>query len=373
MSTPVLLLLLTTPAHAALYALQDSAPARPGIATTGEGPLAWWDGGPAFVLASAGAVRINFRAIYTYPPASLVRPLDRLGWHGVPCNASAWALCSSDVGQAMPAGAPRMPERIEDVTADGWDDLNCAQSAGKRLVSLGVYDISACDVLDEGLDLVYTQGMLHHRHNTLHTWMYWALVVVALVLVRSLSYNVSLLWEPDTAGHQQGGSNSRGAVILSSLAAIVAVVSTVLTHTHLAGDWTFWATVAAAGLLLAALAHNLRRWDEPVHHPQAPAIMGSVAALAIVLTDGDSLFITSADQVFYWSTFAYILVYIAIHASRMWLLPRLLPQWATQQHDESPVYNVIVATLQLIACRLYTAAETPYNLVLITILAARVW
>lgn len=358
--------------HAALYPLQDAG--RPGISTDDAAPLAWWEGGPAFVLASAGAVRINFRALYVYPPASVVRPLDQLGWHGVRCNASAWALCSSDVGMALPAAQPRTPERIEAVTADGWNDLGCSQSEGKRLVSLGVYDISACDVLDESLDLVYTQGMLYHRHSTLHTWMYWALVVVALVLVRSLSYNVRALWEPDTQHLEQEQSrrNSRGAVVLASLAALVAVVS-VLAHTYMAvASPAFWATVAAAGLLLAALAHNLRRWDTPPHHPQGPAIMGSVAALAIVLADGDTLFITSADQVFYWSTFAYILVYIAIHASRIWLLPRLFPQWADQQ-KECPVYNVIVATLQLIASRLYAAAETPYNLVLITILAARVW
>jgi hypothetical protein len=76
-------------------------------------------------------------------------------------------------------------------------------------------------------------------------------------------------------------------------------------------------------------------------------------------------------QVFYWSTFAYILVYIAIHAGRIWLLPRLFPHGRMER--DCPVYNVIVATLQLIACRFYAAAETPYNLVLITILATRAW
>jgi hypothetical protein len=41
--------------------------------------------------------------------------------------------------------------------------------------------------------------------------------------------------------------------------------------------------------------------------------------------------------------------------------------------NELPIYNVIVASLQLIACRFYAAAETPYNLVLIGILACRGW
>lgn len=292
------LLSLANPSHPALFSLQDSA--RPALSISNGGPIAWWEGGPAFVLASAGAVRVNFRAVYTYPPRSILRDLNRTDWHGQRCNASAWALCLTDVGQAMPSSKPRMPENSQAVVADGWTDLACANSAGKILVSLGVYDISACDVFDEGLDLVYSQGMLYHRHNSLQTWEYWLLVALAVVLVRCLSHNLKRLWEP---GAQD-------------------------------------------------------------QHAQWPALLASFVALVVVLADGDSLHITTADQVFYWSTAIYILVYLAIH-----LACRLTP--ATQ--DEYPVYNVIVATLQFIASRFYTAAETPYNLVLIAILAVRAW
>ena len=88
---------LVPTALSALYTLQDTA--RPGVSADGQG-LAWWEGGPAFLLASSGAVRVNFRGLYAYPPSAIVRELDHgLGWHGVKCNASAWALCASDVGQ----------------------------------------------------------------------------------------------------------------------------------------------------------------------------------------------------------------------------------------------------------------------------------
>lgn len=59
----------------------------------------------------------------------------------------------------------------------------------------------------------------------------------------------------------------------------------------------------------------------------------------------------------------YILVYMAIHAINR----------NQQVGHETPVYNVIVATLLLVACRFYASAETPYNLVLIGILACRGW
>ena len=66
---------------------------------------------------------------------------------------------------------------------------------------------------------------------------------------------------------------------------------------------------------------------------------------------------------FFWATVGYILVYLVMHV-------------VNRNHDtghEIPVYNVIVSTLQLTACRFYASAETPYNLVLITFLACRGW
>jgi len=91
----------------------------------------------------------------------------------------------------------------------------------------------------------------------------------------------------------------------------------------------------------------------------------------VVLLDGDSLFVTSADQVFFWSTVVYILIYLAMHLSTSNSNSRRVGEQQPQQ--QPPVYNVIVASLQLIACRFYAAAETPYNLVLMAILACRGW
>lgn len=65
---------------------------------------------------------------------------------------------------------------------------------------------------------------------------------------------------------------------------------------------------------------------------------------------------------FFWATVSYIAIYLAMHL-RAWY----------KAASPIPVYNVLVATLQLIASRFYASAETPYNLVLIGILAARGW
>ena len=277
-------------ARPALYPLRDTA--RPGVG------LAWWEGGPAFALASSSAVRLNFRGMYTYPPRKATMRELGSAWHGVVCNASAFALCGSDVGQVLPAGPPRTPERPQKITADGWKDLGCGDSSGKLLVSLGVYDISACDVFDEGLDLVFANSTLYHRHNTLDTWEYWVLVALSIVLVRFLSHNIKVLWDPAS---------------------------------------------------------------EPGDRRQLPALACSALVVLVVGLDGDSHFITTGDQAFFWATAGYIVLYLGVHFA------------PGKGRACQPVYNVLVATLQLVACRFYASAETPYNLVLLGILAARTW
>ena len=287
-----------------LYTLQDARPAL-GTSMGGETKeLEWWTGGPAFMLASAGAVRLNFRGVHVYPPSALVRQLggqDGIGWSSTPCNASAWALCNSEMGSVLPWSQPRMPESPETVP-EKWGSLRCKDGHGKVLVSLGVYDISACDVIDEGVDLVYSRGSVSHRHTSMPLWRYWTCVGLAIVLVRALSYNVQGLWKKDARGDETG-------------------------------------------------------------HRQWPALVGSVCILGLVLSDLDAVYITKADQVFFWASVAYVGFYLAVHGAR---------RQRMKSHEE-PVFNVIVGTLQVLAVRLYTAAETPYNLVLLGMLACRGW
>jgi hypothetical protein len=234
-----------------------------------------------------------------------------------------------------------MPERRSLVQVDGWADLACADSAAKLLTSKGVYDISACDILDHGLDLVYYHpSRVAHRHSETPLWKYWTMVILAIVLVRCLSYNVQGLWE---AGQSDVG---------------------------------------------AGTTRGREQW---------PALLASLVLLVLVLIDGDAAFVTTADQLFFWSTAAYILAYLAIHGwerfkARMQSLDRqeqqedmeLLveqdeggtdeePPGDAQERYERPVYNIIVATLQLVAMHFYSSAETPYNIVLLGMLACRGW
>lgn len=272
--------------------------ARPQL-MVGDQPLDWWDGGPAFLLASARAVRVNLRGVF--PVRSSVRgDLARAGWSSAPCNESARALCSSDVGDVFPLAPPRMPDRPW-ALADGWRDLGCARSGGKLLVHAEVYDITACDVWDEGLDLLFVRGTLYFRHTEPPFWEYCLLVGICVVLVRSLSFNVQVLLQPDTP-----------------------VVS------------------------------------------QFPGLLATGALMLLVALDTDAAYVTQRDRLFFWASFAFAGLYLAVYAAESAVRE-------LRRERVGPMFNLLVAGLQLAVMRFYRTADTPYTLLLLPMLAARLW
>ncbi len=144
--------------------------------------------------------------------------------------------------------------------------------------------------------------------------------------------------------------------------------------------WRYWTCVGLAIVLVRALSYNVQGlWMKPgrggeevgMKHRQWPALVSSLGLLGLVLVDGDTVYITKADQVFFWASVAYVAFYLAIHGAAFVARKRREQRYA--QRYEQPVFNVIVGTLQVLAVRLYTAAETPYNLVLLGMLACRGW
>ena len=177
-------------AHCQIDQITDNRP----LLASDSNLLAWWDGGPSYHLASSSIVRINARGVFTYSATSGLRDLTQLQWASTPCNLSAWALCTSENGHVLPLPVPRMVQD-PDTMPDGWKNLACADSTGKVLVSYEAYDITACDVLDEGLDIVFSGSVLYHKKTSVPTWEYWTLVILGIILVRAFSYNLQLFWD----------------------------------------------------------------------------------------------------------------------------------------------------------------------------------
>jgi hypothetical protein len=126
--------------------------------------------------------------------------------------------------------------------------------------------------------------------------------------------------------------------------------------------------VGLAIVLVRGLSFNLRALWQPVGgqgqpppRPQWHALAAALALIALVVPFDawDAVYATRADQTFHWATVAYV--------------PAILLLNVATRGRGAPVFNVIVAALQLLAMRLYTSAVTPYDLVFVAMLAWRAW
>ena len=184
----LLLLVLIRGVLSDVLPLDDSRP----FLSSGGAPIAWPSGGPAVLLASSPVVRVNLRGIYTEPIGMRLRDLDRLGWARAPCNLSAFALCATEFGSILPVSPAPLVADDPSALPEDWGLLRigCASARGTLVTHQAVYEPSACDVLDEGLDLVYASGSIYFRDTHLSLVNYWFLIVGAVVLVRGLSQNI---------------------------------------------------------------------------------------------------------------------------------------------------------------------------------------
>lgn len=286
---------LVSSAFCAVFDLEDSAP----YLRVGQSHVRFSVGWDAFVVADGSCTRVNSRGVYSKPshwePRDLGQP-----WVSQECVPGLrGALCELRGGLAFPEPGVQ-PVYDAEKTPGG---LGCSRSADGRVLDAGYgYDVTACDVLDQGGDVVYCGRNLSFASTDLHYAVYWVLSFVAVFVVRSLSYLVL-----SSVGRQSSHSIS-----------------------------TLWTVLAC--LLVLPL---------------------------VLVPHGDSLFVTVEEALF----FDVVCCYLCLYAALYFLSTYFLSDEATPVNP--PIYNMIAAALQLIACRLYLSAETPYNPVIVWGVGAR--
>jgi hypothetical protein len=323
--------------------------------------LAWWDGGPAFVLASKGLVRLNFRGGHA-TAASVRADLAQAGWTTAPCNESATALCSAEYGRVMPDGTPCMADTAQGL-ADGWSALGCQHSDGKAMTGQQLYDISACDVLEGRLDLVFARGVLYFRPFANPLWEYWLLVLLAIVLVRSLSFNVQALWAVRTPVHDQ-------RVALLASAVVLVLVSARGDGAFVTAEEQvfFWCSVAYVCMYLAV--HCIEAFRRSSHREQLGPIFNLIVGSLLLVSQR---WYSGVDS-------PYAQPLLAMLAVRGWLKLFLLTDdtlyWRPAAHDSGAKESLswthrVTLILDALYMSLYiqiTHADT--GLALVAILAA---
>jgi hypothetical protein len=188
--------------------------------------------------------------------------------------------------------------------SNAWGGLSCSRSDDGRVLDSDYgYDVSACDVLDSGGDAVLCGRNFSFSRTGLAEPVYWLLCLIAVFVVRSLSYLVL----KKLNAKQSNGGERRGMSDALTVCACVAVIPLAL------------------------------------------------------LPDGDAIFVTFEEALF----FDAVCVYAGMYAVLFGLCV------CTGIEEDPPIYNLIAATLQVIACRLYGSADTPYSPVLIWAVATR--
>ena len=284
---------------AEVFNLDDSAP----YPTSNRARVRWTEGWDALAVADSSCVRVNARGVYVKPSHWTPRDLPPLGWASASCRPGGerGALCTSPMGCVFPT--LRTP--VYNASAQ-WQGLGCTREASGRVLDTTQdrYDISTCDVIDAGGDAAVCARGVWTRRTGVSVWVYWVLCLLAVLIVRALSYLVVRRMHPDPppAPEQSPGQSSNTMTVIAC-----------------------------------------------------------VAALPLVLIpDGDAVFITHEESFFFWCLCGYVVAYALLFAEHSRHEPS-----ASSSKNDPPIYNLIAATLQAIACRLYTGAETPYNPVLI--------
>lgn len=266
---------------------------------------AGWD---AFLVADSSCVRVTARGVQAKPSHWAPRALgDR--WASRECVPGyGGGLCDvASGGVAFPARAAGRPPLYNG--SGGWGGLGCSRASDGRVMDPDyAYDLSACDVLDGGGDVVLCGRTISFARTALPDWVYWALCLIAVFVVRSLSYLVVQRVAPPQQCSGEAAIPARSA------------------------------------------------WED------ALTVLACVAVLPLSLVpDGDAWFVTQEEALFFGVVCAYVGVYAAL----------FVVYALNGGGDDPPIYNLIAATLQVIASRLYLGAETPYNPVIIWAVGTR--
>lgn len=134
-------------------------------------------------------------------------------------------------------------------------------------------------------------------------------------------------------------------------------------------DWAYWTVCLIAVYAVRSLSYLVA---ERVEHDGADkqrsawhdalTVVACLSVLPLCLApDGDAWFVTHEEAFFFAVACGYVGIYACLFAVYVF----------EGGGPDPPVYNLIAATLQVIACRLYCGAETPYNPVVIWAIGTR--
>ena len=290
----------------AIFQIDTSYP----FISVGDVPIDWHSGAAAQWALSSLLVRIHPRGVAFKKQGWHLRDLKSIGWTAESCHPSAHGLCQTRDGTLF-FPSSQSPEISEDMT-----DM-CQSAATYRVITNeSRYDTSSCDVLDRRMDYVYARGVMNFTDTSLRPWVYWLVCILVVFLVRCLSrYTLASLAVVAPTSKTDSFSSQQG-------------------HKQVPNPWL--------------------------------SLTASSACALLILLQGDFMYVTYEDLIYYWFTVFYVLAYTCLFISI-----KVFNKVSKATIHDPPFYNLLAGVLQLVATRLYAGAETPYNPPLVFIIAFR--
>ena len=135
-------------------------------------------------------------------------------------------------------------------------------------------------------------------------------------------------------------------------------------------EWVYWTVCLIVVYLVRCLSkYVLISLSKDKDFPNAvQCVLACVVCAALIVSQGDFVYVTNEELIFYLFTVFYVAAYTCLFVSHR-LMIALSP--TSSARNDPPFYNLLAGVMLLVACRLYCGAETPYNPPLIFIIAVR--
>ena len=170
-----------------------------------------------------------------------------------------------------------------------------------------------------------------------------------------------LVWA-GTAGTDLSACN-----VIDEEADVIVDGENVYVRTTPLSTWTYYALIVCAIVLVRGLSNNTKMFlggqascNNNSFYEDWMALIASCISIVLVCSQGLDLYATAHDLVFYVATVIYCCAYVVFHVCH-----------CVFARSMAPVFNLAAGVLQLISTCLYAGSETPYDIIVISVLVTR--
>jgi hypothetical protein len=212
--------------------------------------------------------------------------------------------------------APRVSSNASFV--DGF----CSNAKGKTWINMNnsqIYDISACDILDEDLDVIYAYNRngIYTQNTAMSDHFYWYLIIVTIYLVRALSLTILNKLHKNITTEDEYQYKK---VIIITCTIIFIFVDGDKYYVTNEDVLLYWISIVYAGFYCVFhIFHSIRHWHNKGDYVEPRVINASTVTLQLII---GRLYQSMETQ--------YSVLIILMFATRIWeklLFPKNVHQY----------------------------------------------